>query len=326
MPKGSGGRPCRPRACVEVGHAGPGRGDGAQRGVAGGGRVPLADRKNRQHAVADEFQHFAAEGVNGAGDAVEPGVERGDHRLRRHRLRQLGEAAQIAIEQNRADGLAGLPPQPPGQHLRRAAPAEIGLEQRRERRPRGEDGERRRSKTRHLMQQRGFGFGEGPRRQPSRAPGRPTLGHASASAPAGDILLHHPVPSPASQSRPTLPCSGPAGPRDPKPSASITAPVSARHSQARRAMIGCGAASVSAPPASGKPSAISCAPSAARKRSAPGTAAGLVDQPGESRAKTVAGGAATWTSRWTISGSVIGSLLGVEWHPGASAGGASRNS
>ena len=128
---------------------------------------PFADRKDRQHAVADEFQHFAAEGVNGAGDAVEPGVERGDHRLRRHRLRQLGKTAQIAIEQDRADGLAGLAPQPPGQHLRRAAPAEIGLEQRRKRRPRGKDGERRRSKTRRLMQQRGFGLGERPRESPA---------------------------------------------------------------------------------------------------------------------------------------------------------------
>jgi hypothetical protein len=68
-----------------------------------------------------------------------------------------------------------------------------------------------------------------------------------------------------------LPCSGPAGSTNSNPSASITAPVSARQNQARRAMIGCGGESVSAPPASGKPSAISFAPSAARKRSAPGT-------------------------------------------------------
>ena len=66
---------------VEMGHAGSGCADGAERGVAGDGRGPFADREDRQHAVADEFQHLAAEGVNGAGDAVEPGIERGDHRL-----------------------------------------------------------------------------------------------------------------------------------------------------------------------------------------------------------------------------------------------------
>ena len=90
--------------------------------------------------------------MDGAGDAVEPGVERGDHRLRRRRLRELGEAAQIAIEQDRADGLAGLAPQPPGQHLRGAAAAEIGFEQRGKRRARGKGGERGGSETRRLMQ------------------------------------------------------------------------------------------------------------------------------------------------------------------------------
>ena len=66
-------------------HAGPRGGNRAQRRVAGVGGGSLADREDRQHAVADEFQHLAAEGVNGAGDAVEPGVERGDDRLGRRR-------------------------------------------------------------------------------------------------------------------------------------------------------------------------------------------------------------------------------------------------
>ena len=55
------------------------------------------------------------------------------------------------------------------------------------------------------------------------------------------------------------------------PSASITDPVPARHSHARRAMIGCGAANVSAPPASGRPLEMSCAPSVVRKWPGPGT-------------------------------------------------------
>ena len=123
------------------------------------------------------------------------------------------------------------------------------------------------------MQQRSFGLGEGPQRaQPSTGlfeAGLSDVGPSGAGPAIPSTTI--PVPSPTSQSRPTLPCSGPAGPRDPKPRASITAPVSARHNQVRRAMIGCGAASVSAPPASGKPSAINCSPRVARKVSAPGT-------------------------------------------------------
>ena len=67
--------------------------------------------------------------MDGAGDAIEPGIERLDDLLRRGRLRQFGEAAQVGVEQRRADGLAGLAPQPAGQHLRGAAPAEIRLQQ-----------------------------------------------------------------------------------------------------------------------------------------------------------------------------------------------------
>ena len=66
-------------------------------------------------------------------------------------LRQRGEAAQIGIEQHRPDGLADFAPQRPGQHPRGAAPAEIGLEQRRQRRARGKRGERRRGEARGLV-------------------------------------------------------------------------------------------------------------------------------------------------------------------------------
>ena len=53
----------------------------AQCGIAGAARCSSADRKDRQYAVADEFQHLAAESVNRAGDTIEPGVEsRNDHR------------------------------------------------------------------------------------------------------------------------------------------------------------------------------------------------------------------------------------------------------
>ena len=75
-----------PAAClVEMRHAGLGSADRAERGVAGDGSGPFADREDRQHAIADEFQHLAAERMNGAGDAVEPGVQRRHDRLRLRR-------------------------------------------------------------------------------------------------------------------------------------------------------------------------------------------------------------------------------------------------
>ena len=81
--------------CVEMRHSGPGGRDRAERRVAGGAGRAFGNRKDRQHAVADEFQHFAAEGMHGAGDAVEPGVESGDHRRGGCGLGQGGETAQI---------------------------------------------------------------------------------------------------------------------------------------------------------------------------------------------------------------------------------------
>ena len=47
-----------------------------QRGTAGFAWVVAGDREDREHAVADEFQHLAAERVNRAGDTIKPGVER----------------------------------------------------------------------------------------------------------------------------------------------------------------------------------------------------------------------------------------------------------
>src|SRR5205814_1712272 len=56
---------------------------GANRGIAGGSGVAFANREDRENAIPDKFQHLAAESVNGAGDAVEPGVERLHHVLGR---------------------------------------------------------------------------------------------------------------------------------------------------------------------------------------------------------------------------------------------------
>ena len=74
------------------------------------------------------------------GDAVEPGVEGGDHRRGLRRLGERGEVAQIGAEQCGADRLSGAAAQRAGLHPGGAAAAEVGLEQRCQRRPRGQGG------------------------------------------------------------------------------------------------------------------------------------------------------------------------------------------
>ena len=102
-PKGSGGSPCWRRAASRC--AIPARAAATARSAASQAAPgeSAGDRKDRQHAVADEFQHLAAEGVHRAGDAVEPGVEGGDHRRRRRRLGERGEAAQIGADAARRE-------------------------------------------------------------------------------------------------------------------------------------------------------------------------------------------------------------------------------
>ena len=143
----------------------------------------IAHREDRQHPVADELQHLAAEGVNRAGDAIEPGAEGRDHRLRRHGLRELGETSKIAIEQDGADGLARFAPQVSAQDLRCATPAEIGLEQRRRGRTCDKGGERCGGETRHLMQECGFILRQGPGERPAE---QRIVGPRTR-----DIFLHH---------------------------------------------------------------------------------------------------------------------------------------
>ncbi len=90
--------------------------------------------------------------MNGTGDAVEPGVKRDDYLLRRGQLRQLSEAAEVGKKQGGPYGLTGFAPQPAGEHLRRAAPAEIGRQQRRQGRTRAQQGKRGCSKACNFTQ------------------------------------------------------------------------------------------------------------------------------------------------------------------------------
>ncbi len=113
---------------VEMGHAGADGGDGAQRGFAGLSRRS-GDREDRQDAIADEFQHLAAEGVHGAGDAVEPGVEGGNHHRRLGRFGKGGEIPEVGAEEGCADGLAGAAAQRAVLHPGGTSSSEIGFEQ-----------------------------------------------------------------------------------------------------------------------------------------------------------------------------------------------------
>ena len=141
---------------VEMRHSGPCGGDGVERSVAGAAGRASGDRKDRQHAVADEFEHLAAEGLDRKRNAVEPGVEGGDDRRGGIALGKRREAAQIGEEQRRLNGLADAAPQRAGQHPRSAAPSEIGLERRRQRGARGKRRERRRREARGLAEAAGL--------------------------------------------------------------------------------------------------------------------------------------------------------------------------
>ena len=76
----------------------------SQRGVANSGHLLVAaDPENAQHRIADIFQHLAAMGVDRAGDGLEIIVQDGDQEIERNPVRQAGESAQVAHEQNRPD-------------------------------------------------------------------------------------------------------------------------------------------------------------------------------------------------------------------------------
>ena len=179
------------------------------------------------------------------------------------------EAAQVGEQERRLDGLADAAPQRTGQHARRAAPAEIGLERRGQRGARGQCGERRRGEARRLAQAVGLVGREGTRADPAepRAVRRgPTA--SSWTGPAARLASQRRPASPAEPSAPDPECAPAA-----KPKASITSLLSARHSQVRRAISGWGEASVSAPPASGVAVLDQALPRDARKSSGVGVAA-----------------------------------------------------
>src|SRR6185437_16193777 len=60
---------------IEMRHPGPRGGHGPQGRLASAARRTAGDRKDRQDAIADEFQYLAAERMHCASDAIEPGVE-----------------------------------------------------------------------------------------------------------------------------------------------------------------------------------------------------------------------------------------------------------
>ena len=222
-----------------MGHSAPRGGDRLERGVAGVARRPAGDRKDRQHAVAHEFEHFAAEGVHGTGDAVEPGVEGRDDLGGRSCFRTSAVKPRRSANRSAASIVSPTPRRKrTGQHARGAAPAEIGLERR------GQRGARSRARR-----------AAPPRSAPPHADGRPRRGRTDAVR--SIRASGRPGPSPTTSSC-TGPPASPASQRRPSPAepsapnrgmrsghesqASTTSLLSARHSQVRRAISGWGEA------------------------------------------------------------------------------------
>ena len=97
-------------------------------------------------------------------------------------LGQGGEVAQVRKEQHGADGLSGAAALRAGLHPGSTAPAEIGLEQRRQRCPRGQGGQGRRDEAHDLTQSAGLCGFERPRPGPAQ--------HRTVWRRANRVLLH----------------------------------------------------------------------------------------------------------------------------------------
>ena len=97
---------------------------------AGLAAPPLAlDGKDRQHAVADEFQHVAAMPLDRVDHAFEEVVQRRHDLGRRRGLGHFGKALDVGRPQDGPDDLAVAPANPPGKQAVRGMAAEIGREQ-----------------------------------------------------------------------------------------------------------------------------------------------------------------------------------------------------
>ena len=94
-----------------------------------GAEIAGGDREDGEQAVADEFQHLAAEGLDRRHEALEVHVQQVDQVVAREPFRQRREAAQIGNPDRGMYGFAIAALDQPRQHLGPAALAEIGLEE-----------------------------------------------------------------------------------------------------------------------------------------------------------------------------------------------------
>ena len=98
-------------------------------------RPALLDREDREHGVADEFEHLPAPLRHRARRRVEEGVERIEIEPARQPFGHGGGAAQVGEPDRRLDLLPVAAPDRAFQHPPPRAPAEIGVEQGAGRRP-----------------------------------------------------------------------------------------------------------------------------------------------------------------------------------------------
>jgi len=92
-------------------------------------RVGLGDRKDREQAIADEFEDFPAMRADFGVLGLEQGVEERDHPLAGQPVRTLGKAAQVGGPQHRGQRHSGAAADLSGQHLRPGIGAEISAKQ-----------------------------------------------------------------------------------------------------------------------------------------------------------------------------------------------------
>ncbi len=163
-----------------------GGGDRTQRRLAGVARR-AGNRENRQHTVTDELQHLAPEKrrtapatrSNQASRAaiIAVGSVASDRAVKSRRSAQSSAARMVSPVPRRSA---------PACTWARAAPAEIGLEQRCQRRLCGQGTQGRCGEARGLAQPAGFGGTEWPGPGPAQ--------HRAVRRRADRVLLHRPKP------------------------------------------------------------------------------------------------------------------------------------
>ena len=127
MPARSGGRSGCLQRPAKGEEAGQRLGRGLERRGGGSRFAELVDRKDREHAVAEEFQHIPAVRLHRLGDTLEVAIQELDHLLRGQVVGERRRAPQVRGHDHRPDALATTTADLAGENPRAGLAAEVGV-------------------------------------------------------------------------------------------------------------------------------------------------------------------------------------------------------